>query len=81
MFRIRKLKRRITELQDELYDLHNIVASEAYYMQRRAEIEYEIACIEESIELETNMLPMKYTLYGFIVVACALLVWAYVESK
>ena len=81
MNRIKNLKKRKQELFDELYDLHHGEPSRMVYEQRRNEIEYEIACIEEGIELETNMLPMKYALYGFIVVACALLVWAYVVSK
>jgi hypothetical protein len=50
-------------------------------MQKRSEIEYDIACIEEAIELEKKMRPFKLVVIGFIVVACALLVWAYVVSK
>jgi hypothetical protein len=78
---VKKLRERKKNLQNELYDLHHGEPSRMVYQQRRHEIEYEIACIEEAIELETNMLPMKYALYGFIVVACALLVWTYVVSK
>ena len=61
--------------------LHFAEPSPELYMQRRNEIEHEIACIEEAIELEKTMLPMKWMLYGFIVIACAMLVWAYVVSK
>ncbi len=78
---IKKLKQRKEERLDELYMLHFAEPSPELYMQRRNEIEHEIACIEEAIELEKTMLPMKWMLYGFIVVACAMLVWAYVVSK
>jgi hypothetical protein len=81
MFEERKLKKQIDKLQDELYMLHFAEPSPELYMQRRNEIEHEIACIEEAIELEKTMLPMKWMLYGFIVIACAMLVWAYVVSK
>jgi hypothetical protein len=50
-------------------------------MQRRNEIEHEIVCIEEAIELEKTMAPFKWTLYGFIVVAFCMLLWAYLKSK
>jgi|688.fasta_scaffold2270031_2 hypothetical protein len=78
---IKKLKKRKEERLDELYMLHFAEPSPELYMQRRNEIEHEIVCIEEAIELEKTMLPMKWMFYGFIVVACAMLVWAYVESK
>jgi hypothetical protein len=78
---IKKLKQRKEVMLDELYMLHFAEPSPELYMQRRNDIEHEIACIEEAIELEKAMLPMKWMLYGFIVVACAMLVWAYVESK
>ena len=79
--RIKKLKERKQQLLDELYDLHHGEPSRKVYEQRRSEIEYEIACIEEAIELETKMLPFKWTLYGFIVIAVGLLIWAYAVSK
>ena len=79
--RIKKLKERKQQLLDELYDLHHGEPSRKVYEQRRSEIEYEIACIEEAIELEEKMLPFKWTLYGFIVIAVGLLIWAYAVSK
>lgn len=48
---MRKLKQRKVQLQDELYDLHFCEPSPEMYRQRRSEIEYEIACIEEAIEI------------------------------
>ncbi len=79
--RLKKLKQRRKDLFNELYDLHYAEPSPAMYMMKRHEIEHEIACIEEAIEVEEMMLPFKYTLYGFIVIAVGLLIWAYAVSK
>ena len=81
MNRIKKLEQRKDQLQDELYMLHFAEPSPEQYMQRRNEIEHEIVCIEESIDLEKKMAPFKWMLYGFIVVACAMLVWAFIEKN
>ena len=81
MNRIKKLKERKKVLLEDLYDLHHGEPSRKVYEQRRSEIEYKIACIEEAIEIEEKMAPFKYMLYGFIVIAYAMLVWAYVVSK
>lgn len=81
MNRIKKLEQRKDQLQDELYMLHFAEPSPAQYMERRNEIEYEIACIEEGIEIEKKMAPFKWTLYAFIVIACAMLVWAFIEKN
>jgi len=78
---IKKLKLEKQNLLDELYDLHHGEPSIKVYQQKRSEIEYKIACIEEAIETEEKMAPFKYMLYGFIVIACAMLVWAYVVIK
>ena len=81
MFRIKNLKRRIDKLQDELYELHYAEPNPEMYMQRRSEIEYKIACIEDTIDFERKMTPFRWTLYGFIVVAFGMLLWAYLKSK
>lgn len=78
---IKKLKLKKQNLLDELYDLHHGEPSRKVYQQKRSEIEYEIACIEEAIEIEEKMTPFKYMLYGFIVIAIGLLIWAYAVSK
>ena len=79
--RIKKLKQRKENLQNELYELHFTKPTREMYMQRRNEIEHEIVCIEEAIELEKSMAPFKWTLYGFIIISVGLLVWAYLKSK
>lgn len=81
MFIVRKLKKRILELQEELYDLHYAEPNPEMYMQRRSEIEYKIACLEDTIDFEKKMTPFKWMLYGFIVCAFGLLLWAYLKSK
>jgi hypothetical protein len=64
---MKKLQRKLEALKNELYDLHFTAASQAYYVQRRADIEYQIVLVEEAIELEKKMLPFKIS-FG---VACA----------
>ncbi len=81
MARIKELQKRMDILHDELYTLHYAELSTELYQQRRSEIEYEIASLEDAIDLEKTMAPFKYMLYGFIVVAVGLLVWAYLKSK
>jgi hypothetical protein len=49
---LRTLIKRKENLQDELYNLHLAKPDSSTYMQKRSEIEYDIACIEEAIELE-----------------------------
>jgi hypothetical protein len=81
MARIKKLIERKETLQNELYELHFAKPTPEMYMQRRNEIEHEIVCIEEAIELEKYMAPFKWTLYVFIVCAFGMLLWAYLKSK
>jgi len=81
MFRIKNLKKRKENLQHELYELHFAKPTPEMYMQRRNEIELEIFCIEEAIQFEKTMAPFKWTLYGFIVIAFGMLLWAYLKSK
>ena len=73
---VKKLKEQLCSKQQELYDLHLDAPSAIYYKMRREELEYEIAVLEDEIDLEMRMAPMKYMLYGFIVVAIGLLIWA-----
>jgi hypothetical protein len=67
---MKKLQRKLKDLQHELYMLHFTAASSEVYKQRRADIEYQIVLIEEAIELEKKMLPFKIS-FG---VACVAIV-------
>jgi hypothetical protein len=46
------------------------------YRQRRSEIEYEIACIEEAIELEKKFEPMRVGLIIFAAIAVITVLYA-----
>lgn len=78
---IKKLEKRKDQLLDELYMLHFAEPSPEVYMEKRHKIEHEIVCIEEAIDFEKKMAPMKWMLYGFILIAIGMLIWAYAVSK
>jgi hypothetical protein len=78
---IRKLKKKLEQTKDELYDLASFEPSPAYYKMQREKLEFRIAHLEELIEYEKQMLPFKYMIYGFMVVGIGLLVWAYIVNK
>jgi hypothetical protein len=46
------------------------------YRQRRSEIEYELACIEEAIELEEKFEPMRVGLMIFAAIAAVTVLYA-----
>lgn len=73
---MRKLKQRRNQLQDELYELHFCEPSPEMYKQRRSEIEYELACIEEAIELEKKFEPMRVGLIIFTAIAGIIAIYA-----
>lgn len=81
MGRIKDLEKELDRLHDELYMLHFAEPSPELYQHKRFEIEYKIACLEDTIEFEKKMAPFRWMLYGFIVCACALLLWAFLKSK
>jgi len=78
---VKKLKEQLKETQQELYDLHLAEPSKVYYNKKRSELEYAIAALEDEIDLEKTMTPLKYMLYGFIIVTMGLLTWAYAVSN
>jgi hypothetical protein len=78
---IKKLKTKRKNLYDELYDLHYAEPNQQMYMQRRHEIEYEIACIDDAIEFEKKIVPLKWMLYGFIIVSTIMLIVAFIIKK
>lgn len=79
--KVKKLKEQLKLTQQELYDLHLAEPSEVYYNKKRSELEYAIAALEDEIDLEKTMTPLKYMLYGFIIVTMGLLTWAYAVSN
>jgi len=81
MSQLKKLQKEIDILYDELYMLHFAEPSPEQYKQRRSEIEYKIACIEDKIEDEKRMAPLKWMLYGFMICACLLILIALLKIK
>lgn len=77
---IRKLKKKLKETQQELYDLHLNEPSEVYYRKRRAELEFEIVNLIDELEFELRMLPFKIALVAFVVASLGLFVHAYAAT-
>jgi hypothetical protein len=67
---MKKLQRKLEALQDELYELHFTAASSEVYKQKRADLEFQIAIVEDLIEIEKKMVPFRVT-FG---VACIAMV-------
>lgn len=78
--KVRKLKEQLKETQQELYDLHLDEPSIVYYKMRREELEYAIAVLEDEIDLEKKMLPLKLALIGFVIASLGLFVYAYATT-
>jgi hypothetical protein len=78
--KVKKLRKKLKEAQQELYDLHLNEPSEVYYKMRREELEYAIASIEDEIDLEKKMLPLKLALIGFVIASLGLFVYAYAAT-
>jgi len=77
---IRKLRRELDQTKDELYELHFAEPSPEVYTERRSELEYQIVCLEEKLELEKAFIPFRLTLFGFVVVVASMLLWLYVKK-
>lgn len=73
---MRKLKEELDNLKYELYDLHHIEPNPVMYVQKRDELEYKIVCLEDKIELEEKMRPIRIILMVFAVVAVAVVLCA-----
>ena len=76
---LRKLLEEKDRLQDELYELHFVEHSPELYLQRRSDIEYKIACIEEQIEFEKRFLPFRITLIVAVVVMVCILAYGLIN--
>ena len=78
---MRKLIERKEYLQDELYMLHFSEPSPEMYKQRRSELEYQIACLEEQIEFEEKLKPFRVTLMVFVALATLMLLYTLVVKS
>jgi hypothetical protein len=79
--KVKKLRKKLKEAQQELYDLHLNEPSEVYYSKRRAELEFAIVNLEDEIEFEKKMMPFKIALVAFVVVSLGLFVYAYAATS
>jgi hypothetical protein len=77
---VKKLKKKLKEKQQELYDLHLDEPSEVYYRQKRAELEFEIVNIIDDLEFELKMIPFQVALIAFVVVCLGLLMYAFIAT-
>lgn len=78
--KVKKLRKKLKETQQELYDLHLDEPSEVYYRNKRSELEYAIVALEDEIEFEKKMLPFQIALVAFVVASLGLFVYAYVAT-
>ena len=78
--KVNKLRKKLKETQQELYDLHLNEPSEVYYRKRREELEYDIAVLEDEIEFEKSMLAFPIALAVFVIVVIVLFTYAYAAS-
>jgi hypothetical protein len=78
--KVKKLRKKLKETQQELYNLHLNEPSEVYYRKRRAELEFEIVNLIDELEFESRMLPFQLALVAFVVVSLGLFVYAYAAT-
>jgi hypothetical protein len=79
--KVRKLREKLRETQQELYDLHLNEPSEVYYKKRRAELEFDIVNLIDELEFELRMIPFQLALVAFVVVCLGLLVCAFLATS
>jgi hypothetical protein len=75
---LRTLHQKLENVKDELYTLHFAEASIEVYEQKRYDLEYEIACLEELIEIERRIQPLRIGLMIFTVVGLILVLTAFI---
>jgi hypothetical protein len=78
--KVKRLRKKLKETQQELWDLHLDEPSEVYYKKRRAELEFDIVNLIDELEFESRMLPFQLALVAFVVVCLGLLVYAFLAT-
>jgi cob(I)alamin adenosyltransferase len=73
---MKKLQQKLEALQNELYDLHFTEPSSEVYKQRRSDLEFQIFIIEEAIEHEKKMLPIKLSFIIAVIAMGAILIYS-----
>lgn len=72
---IKELEKRKKQLEFEMQYLHCSNVSTEMYRERKNELEYEIALIDQAIEVEKGIRPMLITLVAFCVIALAMIIF------
>lgn len=75
--RLAKLKRERKRLYQALKDIDSVVMPEGIVRAMKSDINYEIACVEEAIDLERKIRPFKWGIIGFAGIAAAMLLYYY----
>lgn len=74
--KVKRLKKKLQNAKNELYELHFLSHSPEAYKLRRAELEWEIVCLEDEIHQEELMKPFKIVLGLFCIAAVAILIYS-----
>jgi predicted phage-related endonuclease len=80
----KELKKKIARLEEERKEIlySDYKGKDAEYAAiAMSDIEFKIVALEDMLDFERRMLPFKIMLYGFIVVALGLLLWAFLVKK
>ena len=74
--KVKRLKEKLQNAKNELYDLHFLSHSPEAYKLRRAELEWEIVCLEDEIQHQELMKPFKIVLGLFCIFTVAILIYS-----
>ena len=74
--KVKRLKEKLQNANDELYDLHFLSHSPEAYKIRRAELEWEIVCLEDEIHHQELMKPFKIVLGLFCIATVVILIYS-----
>lgn len=80
----KELKKQIAQLHKERKEIlytDTKAKDTEYAITAISDIEFKIAALEDQLDFEKRMLPLKIMLYGFIVTAIGLLIWAFLVRK
>ena len=74
--KVKRLKEKLQNAKNELYELHFLSHSPEAYKLRREELEWEIVCLENEIHQEELMKPFKIVLGLFCIATVVILIYS-----
>lgn len=80
----KEIKNKIAQLEHQRQEiLHSDFKGKSaeYAAMAMSDIECKIVALEDMLDFERRMLPFKIMLYGFMVIALGLLLWAFLVKK